>query len=44
MGVCIGINMEYVKKYIHVGYGLMVTTQGQEVNYRDIIKKAGLLS
>ena len=21
VGVCIGLNMEYVKKYIHVGYG-----------------------
>ena len=38
-GVCIGLNMEHVKKYIHAGYGMMVTTQGQDVKYIDIINK-----
>ena len=38
-GVCIGLNMEYVKKYIHVGHGMMVSTQGREVKYTDIINK-----
>lgn len=38
-GVCIGLNMEQIKKYIHVGYGMMVTTQAREVKYTDIINK-----
>jgi len=38
-GVCIGLNMEHVSKYIHVGYGMMVSTQGREVKYTDIINK-----
>lgn len=39
VGVCIGLNMEYLKNYLHPGYGLMVSTQGKDVQYRDIIKK-----
>lgn len=38
-GVCLGLNMEYIKKYIHVGYGMMVNTQAREVKYSDIINK-----
>ena len=38
-GVCIGLNMEHVKKYVHVGHGMMVSTQGREGKYTDIINK-----
>lgn len=38
-GVCIGLNMDYVAKYINAYYGMVVSTQGQEVQYRDIIIK-----
>lgn len=38
-GVCIGLNMENVAKYININYGMMVTTQGREVQYRDIVNK-----
>lgn len=31
--------MEHVKKYIHVGYGMMVSAEGREVKYTDIISK-----
>ena len=39
VGVCIGLNMEQVKKYIHAGYGMIVTTQARVVKYTDIINK-----
>lgn len=38
-GVCIGLNMDNVAKYIDVRYGLMATVRGKEVEYRDIIEK-----
>ena len=38
-GVCLGLNMDLVAKYIDVNYGMMVTTQGREVQYRDIVNK-----
>lgn len=38
-GVCIGLDMEKVAKYLHLGYGMMVTTSGLEVQYRNIIEK-----
>lgn len=38
-GVCLGLNMDHVAKYIKVNYGMMVTTQGQEVQYRNILHK-----
>ncbi len=38
-GVCIGLNMDNVAKYIDVSYGLMATARGKEVEYRDIIEK-----
>jgi hypothetical protein len=38
-GVCLGLNMDHVAKYINVNYGMMVTTQGREVQYRDIVNK-----
>ena len=38
-GVCIGLNMDHVAKYINVNYGTMVTTRGREVQYRDIVNK-----
>ena len=38
-GVCLGLNMDHVTKYIKVNYGMMVTTQGQEVQYRNILHK-----
>jgi len=38
-GVCIGLNMDYVKKYLHIGLGLMVSIQGEDVQYTDIINK-----
>lgn len=31
--------MESVNTYLNVCYGMMVTTQGQEILYRDIINK-----
>mgnify|MGYP000336811148 CR=1 FL=1 len=30
---------DLVTKYINVNYGMMVTTQGREVQYRDIVNK-----
>ena len=38
-GVCIGLNMEKVAKYLNTSHGLMVTKYGIEVQYRDIIDK-----
>ena len=38
-GVCLDLNMDHVAKYINVNYGMMVTTQGREVQYRDIVNK-----
>ena len=38
-GVCIGLNMDNVAKYIDVRYGFMVTARGKEVQYRDIVDK-----
>lgn len=38
-GVCIGLNMENVAKYLNTSHGLMVTKYGIEVQYRDIIDK-----
>ena len=38
-GVCIGLNMDNVAKYIDASYGLMATPRGKEVEYRDIIEK-----
>lgn len=38
-GVCIGLNMDNVAKYIDASYGLMATARGKEVEYRDIIEK-----
>ena len=38
-GICLGLNMDHVAKYIKVNYGMMVTTQGQEVQYRNILHK-----
>lgn len=38
-GVCIGLNIDNVAKYIDVRYGFMVTARGKEVQYRDIVDK-----
>ena len=38
-GVCIGLNMDNVAKYIDTRYGFMVTARGKEVQYRDIVDK-----
>lgn len=38
-GVCLGLNMDHVAKYINTNYGMMVTTQGRDVLYCDIINK-----
>lgn len=38
-GVCIGLNMDKVAKYINVNYGMMVSSIGREVKYRDIVNK-----
>ena len=38
-GVCIGLNMDNVAKYIDSRYGFMTITHGKEVQYRDIIEK-----
>lgn len=38
-GVCIGLNMEKVAKYLNTSHGMMVANSGYEVQYRDIIKK-----
>ena len=38
-GVCLGLNMDHVAKYINTNYGMMVTIQGRDVQYRDIINK-----
>lgn len=39
-GVCIGLNMDKVAKYLHVGYGLMVSSRGIDVQYREIVEKS----
>lgn len=38
-GVCIGLNMDKVAKYIDLRYGMIVTSQGREVQYKDIVNK-----
>ena len=38
-GVCLGLNMDYVAKYLDARYGLIVATQGRDVQYRNIINK-----
>lgn len=39
-GVCIGLNMEKVKRYLQTGYyGMMVSTQARDVKYTNIINK-----
>ncbi|MFK2503109.1 DUF2971 domain-containing protein [Bacteroides fragilis] len=38
-GICLGLNMDHVAKYINANYGMMVTTQGRDVQYRDIVNK-----
>lgn len=38
-GVCIGLNMEKVSKYLNASIGFMVDNLAHEVQYRDIIKK-----
>lgn len=38
-GVCIGLNMDNVAKYIDSRYGFMTISHGKEVQYRDIIEK-----
>lgn len=38
-GICIGLNMEKVSKYLFTGLGFMVISEGMEVEYRDIIQK-----
>lgn len=38
-GVCIGLNMNNIAKYLNVWYGMIVSTEGKDVQYRDIINK-----
>ena len=38
-GVCIGLNMDKVAKYIDVRYGMMVTSQARSVQYKDVVNK-----
>ena len=38
-GVCIGLDMEKVAKYLHTEYGMLVSPSGLEVQYRDIVEK-----
>lgn len=38
-GVCVGLNMKNVAKYLNVGYGMMVSTEGVDVQYRDIVNR-----
>lgn len=38
-GVCIGLNMKKVAKYLNSLLGMMVANSGCEVQYRDIIQK-----
>ena len=38
-GGCLGLDMDHVAQYININYGMMVTTQGREIQYRDIISK-----
>lgn len=38
-GVCIGLNMDHVSKYLNTQLGMIVSTRGQSVQYKDIINK-----
>lgn len=38
-GVCIGLNMEKVAKYLNASHGMVVANSAYEVQYRDIIEK-----
>lgn len=38
-GVCIGLNMKNVAKYLNVGYGMIVSTVGVDVQYKDIVNR-----
>lgn len=38
-GVCIGLNMEKVAKYLNTSHGMVVANSAYEVQYRDIIEK-----
>lgn len=38
-GICIGLNMDKIKKYIGMMYGMTVCNSGCEVHYRDIVEK-----
>lgn len=38
-GVCVGLNMERITKYLNVSLGKMVDSYPHEVQYRDIIEK-----
>lgn len=38
-GVCVGLNMDKVAKYLDVRYGMMVTKCAGNVQYRDIVNK-----
>lgn len=38
-GVCIGLNIEKIAKYLHTEYGMLVSPSGLEVQYRDIVEK-----
>ena len=38
-GVCIGLDIEKVKPYLHPGLGTMVDNSCHEVQYRDILEK-----
>lgn len=38
-GVCIGLNMKNVAKYLNVGYGMMVSTEGVDVQCKDIVNR-----
>lgn len=38
-GVCIGLNMKNVAKYLNVRYGMMVSTEDVDVQYKDIVNR-----
>lgn len=38
-GICIGLNMDHVAKYIDFRYGMIATQCGKDVQYRDVIDK-----
>lgn len=38
-GICIGLNMDHVSKYLNTQLGMIVSTSGEAVQYKDIINK-----